>query len=75
MEIYYNNNELYINIDDRINPDLIKKLERKISHIINNYYIAKVNFTILNDYNYNKILIDNFISDLNSKYNSIFIVK
>ena len=74
MEIYYSNNELYVDINDRINIDLIKRLKNKLSIIMESYGIEKVNLNI-NSIKYNYQLINGLISDLNTKYDSIFVVK
>ena len=74
MEIYYSNNELYVDINDRINIDLINRLKNKLSIIMESYGIEKVNLNI-NSIKYNYQLINGLISDLNTKYDSIFVVK
>ena len=75
MEIYYSNNELYIEVNDRLNLSLIERLERKLTIILDSYGIDKINTKILNDNEYNKNLLNNLIDELNQKYQSIFIVK
>ena len=75
MEIYYSNNELYIEVNDRLNLSLIERLERKLTIILDSYGIDKINIKILNDNEYNKNLLNNLIDELNQKYQSIFIVK
>lgn len=74
MEIYYSNNELYVDINDRINIDLINRLKNKLSIIMESYGIEKVNLNI-NSIKYNYQLINGLISELNTKYDSIFVVK
>ena len=74
MEIYYSNNELYVDIYERVNIDLINRLKNKLSIIMSSYGIEKVNLNI-NNIKYNYQLIDGLISELNTKYNSIFVVK
>ena len=52
MEIYYSNNELYIEVNDRLNLSLIERLERKLTIILDSYGIDKINIKILNDNEY-----------------------
>ena len=75
MEIYYSNNELYVEVNDRLNTSLINRLERKLSIILNTYNVEKINISIQssNIINYNSL--DRVVDELNKKYNCIFIVK
>lgn len=75
MEMYYTNNKLYINIEERINFSLINELKRKLYKIINSYQIQNIELNILNDERFEWALIDELINDYNSKYTGIFIVK
>ena len=75
MEIYYSNNELYVEVNDRLNTSLINRLERKLSIILNIYNVEKINISIHSSdiINYNSL--DRVVDELNKKYNCIFIVK
>ncbi len=75
MEIYYSNNELYVEVNDRLNTSLINRLERKLSIILNTYNVEKINISIQSSdiINYNSL--DRVVDELNKKYNCIFIVK
>lgn len=75
MEMIYTNKTLYINIDERINFSLIKKLQSKIYRIIDTYHISNIEISILNDTHYDKTLINELISDYKIKYNGKIIVK
>lgn len=75
MEIYYTNNKLYINIEERINFSLINELKRKLYKIINMYQIQNIELNITNEERYDSTLIEELINDYNSKYNGLFIVK
>lgn len=75
MELYYRNNTLYVNIEERINFTLISKLQKKLYRIIDTYHISNVEITILNDSHYDKTLINDLINDYRFKYSGKLIVK
>ena len=75
MELYYTNNTLYINIEERINFTLISKLQKKLYRIIDTYHINNIEISILNDIYYDKTLIQDLINDYRYKYNGKLIVK
>ena len=75
MELYYTNNTLYINIEDRINFTLISKLQKKLYRIIESYHINNIEINILNDSHYDKTLIQDLINDYRFKYSGKLIVK
>lgn len=75
MEIYYTQNKLYINIEERVNFSLIYKLQRKLYRILDEYKIANVVINILSNEHYDMSLIDDLISDYRSKYNGNIIVR
>ncbi len=75
MEMIFTNNTLYVNIEDRINFSLINKLQHKLYRIIDNYNINNIEINILNDYHYDKSLINEFIEDYKNKYSGHLIIK
>lgn len=75
MEMFYTNNTLYINIEDRLNLSLINNLQKKLYRIIDSYHIINVEINILNDTHYDKSLINDLINDYKVKYNGKIIVK
>lgn len=75
MELYYRNNTLYVNIEERINFTLISKLQKKLYRIIDTYHISNIEISILNDSHYDKTLINDLINDYRFKYSGKLIVK
>lgn len=75
MELYYTNNTLYINIDERINFTLISKLQKRLYRIIDTYHISNIEISICNDSHYDKTLIQDLINDYKYRYNGKLIVK
>lgn len=75
MEIYYTQDKLYINIEDRINFSLIYKLQRKLYRILDEYKIGNIVINILSNDHYDVSLIDDLINDYKSKYNGCIIVR
>ena len=75
MELFYKDNTLYINIEDRINFTLISKLQKKLYRIIDTYHINNIEINILNDSHYDKTLISDLVNDYRYKYSGKWIVK
>lgn len=75
MEIYYTQDKLYINIEDRINFSLIYKLQKKLYRILDEYKIGNIVINILSNDHYDISLIDDLINDYKSKYNGCIIVR
>ena len=75
MEMVYINDTLYVNIDDRVDFTLIKRLRNKIYRIIDTYHISNIEIKILNDSHYDFTLIDDLINDYGTKYNGRIVVK
>ncbi len=75
MEIVYTGNTLYVNIEERINFTLIKKLQSKLYRIIDSYHITNIEIQILNDNHYDRTLLEEFVNDYQIKYNGKLIVK
>lgn len=75
MEMFYTNDTLYVNIDDRVDFSLIKRLRNKIYHIIDMYHISNIEIKILNDNHFDLTLIDDLINDYKVRYNGRIIVK
>lgn len=74
MEMTYTNNILYINIEDRINFSLIKKLKHRLFYLIDSYSIQEIILNI-NDEHYDTSLILELIDEYNMKYNGKLTVK
>ncbi|MGN0966814.1 MAG: hypothetical protein ACI4OP_04400 [Candidatus Coprovivens sp.] len=74
MEMTYTNNILYINIEDRINFSLIKKLKYRLFYLIDSYGIDEIILNI-NDDHYDTSLILELIDEYNMKYNGKLTVK
>ena len=75
MELFYKDNTLYVNIEDRINLTLISKLQKKLYRIIDTYHINNIEINILNDSHYDKTLISDLVNDYRYKYSGKLIVK
>ena len=74
MEMTYTNNILYINIEERINFSLIKKLKYRLFYLIDSYGIEEIILNI-NDNHYDTSLIMELINEYNMKYNRKLTVK
>lgn len=75
MEIYFTNNKLYIDVNDRVDFSLINRLKKKLYKIVDTYKIFNIEMNILSNDCYDFTLIDELIDDFNSKYDGFFIVR
>lgn len=75
MEMFYTNNTLYINIEERINFTLINRLQKKLYRIIDTYHINKIEISILTNTYYDSSLLNDLVNDYKTKYNGHLIVK
>jgi len=68
LNIFYNNNVLYVTLSDEVNEYNIEKLKRRVFKIISDYDIDNIylKFLSVSKDNY---LIDNFLNEYNSKFN------
>ena len=75
MKMIYTNNTLYVNIEERINFSMIKKLKSRLFHLIDSYAISNIELNILNNEHYDMSLIIELIDDYNRKYSGKLIIK
>ena len=75
MNMTYINNKLYIDIEDRINFSLIKKLKHRLFHLIDSYAIEDIELNIISNEHYDTSLIYELLNEYNRKYDGKLIVK
>ena len=74
MNIYYTNNTLYVNLNERIDDFNISMLKKRVFNILDDYDIENIVLNIITD-NKNNILLDEFINDYNRKYHGNIIIR
>ena len=75
MKMIYTNNTLYVNIEERINFSMIKKLKSRLFNIIDSYAISNIELNILNNERYDTSLITELLDEYNRKYSGKLIIK
>lgn len=75
MKMIYTNETLYVNIEERINFSMIKKLKSRLFNIIDSYSISNIELNILNNEHYDMSLITELLDEYNRKYNGKLIIK
>ena len=71
----YINNKLYIEIEDRINFSLIKKLKYRLFHLVDSYAINDIELNIISNEHYDTSLLYELLNEYNRKYDGKLIVK
>ena len=74
MNIYYTNNTLYVNLNERIDDFNISMLKKRVFNILDDYDIENIVLNIVTD-NKNNILLDDFINDYNKKYHGNILIR
>jgi len=75
MEIYYTDNELYVEVTDVVNSKFVRKLKNRLDAILGSYSMNRVNIIIDNNERYDFSLIEELINDMDNKYHCVFVVK
>lgn len=68
MEMTYKDNILHINIEDRINFSLIKKLKHRMFYLIDSYAIDEIILYVNSNEHYDSSLLYDLINEYNQKY-------
>ena len=74
MNIYYTDNTLFVNLNERINDININRLKSKVFGILDDYDIENIVLNIISD-NKNNYLLDDFIKEYHKKYNGNLLIK
>ena len=75
MELFFKDNTLFVNIEERINFSLINKLQKRLYRIIDSYSITNIVINILSNEYFDRSLLDDLVNDYKSKYSGLLIVK
>lgn len=75
MNIFYNDNTLYINMDDIADSKDILKLKRRVFKILDDYSIDNIVLNIVTDNRDSKELLNSFIDEYQRVYHGKIIMK
>ena len=74
MNIYYTDNTLYVNLNQRIDDYNIYMLKKRVFNILDDYDIQNIVLNIVTS-NKNNILLDEFIKEYNRKYHGNIMIR
>ncbi len=74
MNMVYDDDTLYITINEKVNEFLYNKLRKRVFTIISDYAIEKIVLNLVSD-DKNNLLVEEFINEFNNKYNANILVK
>lgn len=74
MNIFYNDNTLYVNLEERVDDYMMHKLRRRVFNIVDDYDIESVVLNLIAN-NKNDYLVEEFIKEYQQKYGGKIQVK
>ena len=74
LNIFYNDNTLYVNLDEYLDDYVLNKLKKRVFNILEDYDIENIVLNIVTS-NKNSYLLDDFIREHKKKFRGNLIVK
>lgn len=74
LNIFYNDNTLYVNLDEYLDDYVLNKLKKRVFNILEDYDIENIVLNIVTS-NKNNYLLDDFIREYKNKFRGNLIVK
>ena len=74
LNIFYNDNTLYVNLDEYLDDYVLNKLKKRVFNILEAYDIENIVLNIVTS-NKNNYLLDDFIREYKKKFRGNLIVK
>ena len=74
LNIFYNDNTLYVNLDEYLDDYVLNKLKKRVFNILEDYDIENIVLNIVTR-NKNNYLLDDFIIEYKKKFSGNLIVK
>ena len=74
LNIFYNDNTLYVNLDEYLDGYVLNKLKKRVFNILEDYDIENIVLNIVTS-NKNSYLLDDFIREYKKKFRGNLIVK
>ena len=74
LNIFYNDNTLYVNLDEYLDDYVLNKLKKRVFNILVDYDIENIVLNIVTS-NKNSYLLDDFIREYKKKFRGNLIVK
>lgn len=74
MNMVYDDDTLYVTVNDKVNEYLYSRLRKRVFNIVNDYAIEKIVLNLIAD-DKNNILVAEFIEEFNKNYTANITVK
>ena len=74
MNMVYDDDTLYVTVNDKVNEYLYSRLRKSVFNIVNDYAIEKIVLNLVAD-DKNNILVAEFIEEFNKNYTANITVK
>ncbi len=74
MNMVYDDDTLYVTVNDKVNEYLYSRLRKRVFNIVNDYAIEKIVLNLVAD-DKNNILVAEFIEEFNKNYTANITVK
>ena len=74
LNIFYNDNTLYVNLDEYLDDYVLNKLQKRVFNILEDYDSENIVLNIVTS-NKNSYLLDDFIREYKKKFRGNLIVK
>ena len=74
LNIFYNDNTLYVNLDEYLDDYVLNKLKKRVFNILEDYDIENIVLNIVTS-NKNNYLLDDFIREYKKKFRGNLIAK
>lgn len=74
LNIFYNDNTLYVNLEECLDDYVLNKLKKRVFNILEDYDIENIVLNIVTS-NKNNYLLDDFIREYKKKFRGNLIVK
>lgn len=74
MNMVYDDDTLYVTVNDKVNEYLYSRLRKRVFNIVNDYAIEKIVLNLVAD-DKNNILVAEFIEEFNKNYTVNITVK
>ena len=74
MNMVYDDDTLYVTVNDKVNEYLYSRLRKRVFNIVNDYAIEKIVLNLVAD-DKNNILVAEFIEEFNKNYTANITVR
>ncbi len=74
MNMVYDDDTLYVTVNDKVNEYLYNRLRKRVFNVVNDYAIEKIVLSLVAD-DKNNLLVAEFIEEFNKNYTASITIK